>query len=275
MNFNHQLEIRVKERMQEVYENEKKYRHLFDNNPMPMWVMDLDTFEFLDVNEAAIVHYGYSREIFLSMTSLDIRPDDEKERFKKEDHSASIKPSDGNRGRWKHIKSDGTVIHVEITAHNIIFEGRKTRLVMSKDITEKLKAEERLIASEARFRSIIEQFPYPVINYAPDGSCIGANESWETMWQDKRENVKGYNILHDRQMMDSVLYGYVKKAFEGEISVSEPYLYDPAQIGQKGRKRWMVMTFFPLKNSDDGLLEVILILQDITERKSDEEKIVM
>ncbi|MEP7318437.1 MAG: PAS domain S-box protein, partial [Panacibacter sp.] len=142
-----------------------------------------------------------------------------------------------------------------------------------RDITKKLQAEERLIASEARFRSIIEQFPYPVINYAPDGSCIGVNKSWETMWQDKRDNVKGYNILEDKQMMGSVLAQYVEKAFKGETSVSEPYFYDPVLIGQKGRKRWMVMTLFPLKDQSGELLEVILILQDITESKKTEQQL--
>src|SRR5882724_545444 len=56
--LNAELEQRVEERTDELTKSEKKYRHLFENNPMPMWIMDLETFKFLDVNEAAIGQYG-------------------------------------------------------------------------------------------------------------------------------------------------------------------------------------------------------------------------
>src|SRR6187402_1908568 len=95
---------------------------------------------------------------------------------------------------------------------------------------------------DSRFRSVIEQFPYPVVTYAPDGSCINANLAWELMWHEKRENVKGYNIRKDQQLIAAGLSKYVEQAFAGETAISEPYLYDPALIGQKGRKRWMQMT---------------------------------
>ena len=172
---------------------------------------------------------------------------------------------------WRHVKKNGEIISVEVTAHFIDYNDRKARMAVIMDITEKIKAEEKLAASEARFRSIIEQFPYPVINYQPDGTCIAANEAWELMWQDKRENVKGYNIRKDPQMISSGLSNYIEKAFAGELSISEPYMYDPALIGQKGRKRWIVMTLYPLKSPAGRLLEVVLILQDITESKKAQE----
>jgi PAS domain S-box-containing protein len=141
------------------------------------------------------------------------------------------------------------------------------------DITEKLNAERELAASEERFRSIIEQFPYPVTSYSPEGTCIAANAAWEMMWQDKRENIKGYNIRKDPQLIASGLSRYVEEAFGGELAISEPYHYDPGIVGQKGRKRWMIMTLYPLKNDAGELREVVLILQDISRRKEAEEKL--
>jgi PAS domain S-box-containing protein len=270
--LNETLEKRVIERTAALQSSEKQYRYLFVNNPMPMWIIDINSFRFLDVNEAAVMHYGYSREEFLSMTALDIRPNAEKEKYKQADHASAI-GSEYHRGVWKHLKKDGTLIYAEIIAHDIIFEGEKSRFILSNDITARVKSEAKLIASEERFRSIIEQFPYPVINYEPDGSYISANQAWEIMWQDKRENVQNYNIRRDTQLVQAGLSHYVEKAFNGETAISEPYLYDPALIGQKGRKRWMVMTLYPLKNQRSEILEVILILQDITESKEAEKKL--
>jgi len=138
---------------------------------------------------------------------------------------------------------------------------------------EKKAALEKLKISENYFRSVIEQFPYPVVTYAPDGTFISANPAWETMWEDKRENVKGYNIRKDPQMISSGLSEYVEKAFGGEVAESTPYLYEPTLIGKHGRDRWLQMLLYPLKNDQQELLEVILIILDITANKEAERKI--
>ena len=67
---------------EELRDSEKQYRLLFHGNPNPMWVFDLETQAFLEVNEAAIQHYGYSREEFLAMTIADIRPPEKNGRHK-------------------------------------------------------------------------------------------------------------------------------------------------------------------------------------------------
>jgi PAS domain S-box-containing protein len=260
----------IRESNEQLQQSAEKYKTIFYKSPLPKWIYDYVTLSFLDVNDAALDHYGYKREEFLTMTLKDIRPLEDKEKLVQ--HIEEIKVNqETNRGHWRHIKKDGEIITVEITAHSIEYNHRKARMAVMMDITEKIKAQEKLAASEERFRSIIEQFPYPVISYQPDGVCIAANEAWEIMWQDKRENIKGYNIRKDPQLIASGLFRYVEKAFAGNLSISEPYLYDPLLIGQKGRKRWMVMTLYPLKSPHNELMEVVLILQDITESKTAEE----
>jgi PAS domain S-box-containing protein len=133
--------------------SEKKYRYLFDNNPIPMWVIDLVTFKFLDVNKMAIMKYGYSREEFLAMTALDIRPEDEKISFVKSNDIERINQSNYNRGKWNHLKKDGTLFTVEIIAHDIMYEGTPARLILSNDITDRTKAEMNL---EKRNRELIK-----------------------------------------------------------------------------------------------------------------------
>jgi PAS domain S-box-containing protein len=127
---------------EEVRQSEQRYRLLFDSNPQPMWVFDLETLRFLEVNEAAVHHYGYSREEFLSMTIKDIRPP--------EDIPALVQtlaaPVAGlNRaGEWKHRKKDGSIIAVEVTSHQLTFAGRRAELVLVNDITERKQLEEQL-----------------------------------------------------------------------------------------------------------------------------------
>ena len=121
-----------------------------------MWVIDLETFRFLDVNEMAVLQYGYSREEFLLMSAIDIRPDDEKERFKNADHSYEIDSTNYQRGIWNHRKKNGAIIQVEIIAHEIIYEGRPSRFILANDVTERRKAEEKLMRSEELYRSLFE-----------------------------------------------------------------------------------------------------------------------
>lgn len=57
-------------------EGQGLYRLLFNSHPQPMWVYDLETLNFLAVNDAAVAHYGYTRDEFLRMSIMDIGPRD-------------------------------------------------------------------------------------------------------------------------------------------------------------------------------------------------------
>jgi PAS domain S-box-containing protein len=126
--------------------SEARYRLLFENNPLPMWVYDAESFAFLDVNKAGVQQYGYSRAEFLRMTIKEIRPPEDVPLLlsvlKRRDHGV-IKS-----GVWRHRKKDGTVFDAEITSHEIIFEGRPAVIVLSNDVTERRREQERLEQSE-------------------------------------------------------------------------------------------------------------------------------
>lgn len=133
-----------------LIESEIKYRTLFYKSPLPNWIFDMDTLRFLDVNEAAIYHYGYTREEFLNMTIMDIRPKEDAELILN-DLSNIRAGADSRKGNWRHKKKNGEVIYVETTAHSIHFNGRDARIVIANDITEKLKTEEEIRKSNERF----------------------------------------------------------------------------------------------------------------------------
>lgn len=137
-----------KEAEQALRESERSFRLLFADNPHPMWVFESGTGRFLEVNTAAITHYGYSREAFLSMTIADIRPPEDVAKLA-EVTGADEKSHDRE---WRHTLRDGRVIDVHVRANKIEFGGRKAKLVVAEDITERKRSE----AAQARLTAIIE-----------------------------------------------------------------------------------------------------------------------
>ncbi|MEQ9308914.1 MAG: PAS domain S-box protein [Balneolaceae bacterium] len=129
----------------ELVKSEKKYRHIFQNNPQPMWIFDLESLKFLEINEAAIKVYGYSREDFLSMKISEIRP--ERELSKLMDALEIENRMSDSEKEWVHKKKDGSEIIVNVYGSGIYYENRNARLILINDITEKKKNKELLIES--------------------------------------------------------------------------------------------------------------------------------
>lgn len=134
---------------------------IFANHPHSIWLYDQKTGKFLDVNQTAIVQYGYSREEFLQMHIEEIQP-------KISDLDIS--------GQYQHRKKNGEFISVETIAYEIEYEEYHANLVHIKDITQDKKLEESLQESEAKFRSIYEAIPVPlIILRLDDGIILYAN----------------------------------------------------------------------------------------------------
>ena len=126
---------------QALRDSEQRYRALFKSNPHPMWVYDLDTLEFLTVNDAAVAHYGYTREEFIGMTVTQIRPE--------EDVSPLVEAIGRNLERHspemrRHTNKSGQVIWVETSGHSLTYAGRRARMVLALDITERRRAKQAL-----------------------------------------------------------------------------------------------------------------------------------
>lgn len=132
--------------------SEHKYRVLFDQNPLPMWIISYPERKFIDANEAAVSSYGYSKEEFLKMTIEDLHP--ERELFSLKYDLKRIKPGIRNFGTRTHIKKDGAEIKVNIISHDIIYEGNRAILALANDVTQKFEAEENLQRSHEAMREL-------------------------------------------------------------------------------------------------------------------------
>lgn len=178
-----QLEQHVKE----IEASEKKYSDLFHLSPQPMWVYNLETYQFLDVNHAAVTHYGFTREEFLSMTIKEIRPKEELPKL--EAAVAFVRQHEElfTKGIYLHQKKDGELIQVEVQSNIIQFQGQKAEVVLVNDITEKLNYVKAIETQNSKLQEIawmqshvvraplarimglvdlIQQFPESVVDYS-------------------------------------------------------------------------------------------------------------
>ncbi|WP_137178714.1 PAS domain S-box protein [Roseomonas sp. AR75] len=138
---------REHEATQRLAESEAAFRSLFERNPIPMWIYDQETLAFLSVNDAAIEDYGWSREQFLRMTILDIRP--EEDRAAARAASAQLRRTRGASGPWRHLTAQGEEKIVEVSLHLTEFAGRRAVLVAALDVTARTRFERDLRLSRA------------------------------------------------------------------------------------------------------------------------------
>ena len=121
--------------------SESRFRMLFESSPLPKWLYDVQTLRFLEVNEAALRAYGYSREEFLRMTIRDIRGPEEMGRLERAAADTTLGAAD--HGVWVHRGRDGVPMNVAIRGETFLLDGRLARLVVAQDITQRLRQEEQ------------------------------------------------------------------------------------------------------------------------------------
>ncbi|MEP6748445.1 MAG: PAS domain S-box protein [Bacteroidota bacterium] len=245
------------------------YKSLFDDNPQPMWIYDKATLQFLDVNEAAVIHYGYSKEEFLQMTTTDIRPESERSKFN--GHLYALKPVKvTDKTIWAHQKKDGTLMHVEVQSYNFLYSGIHARLVIINDVTQKEKIQEILLESEARFRNMADNAPVMIwvsnendktiyVNkYWTDFTGISAAEAWGDGWN---------KVIHPGDIHIGI--GEYKKSFQEKKPVSLMYRLKY----RTGEYRWVLDKSIPRFLDDGTFLGYIGSLVDIHDYEMAEEKI--
>jgi diguanylate cyclase (GGDEF)-like protein/PAS domain S-box-containing protein len=163
----------------EMKEREESFRLLFNSNPVPMLVIDATTLRFLDVNEAALAHYGYSRERFLAMTALDIRRPEEHAAF-----SEFMQRSRGTQGEktWHHLKADGTEILVTVYSTNLAYAGVEARLAAVVDVTERTRAEGQLLEQKRLMDTAIENMSQGLLMFDADARLTLCNRRYLEMY---------------------------------------------------------------------------------------------
>ncbi len=156
------------------------FRALFLCSPQPKWVFDPKDLRVLEVNDAAISHYGYSREEFLGMSISELRPLEDVPRLLEE--VSRTRKGGQYRGEWKHRLKGGQLIDVEVFSHSVQFRGREARLAVIRDITKQKEAEEALRKAERKYRLIFEEALVGIYQSTPDGRLLSANAAMTRMY---------------------------------------------------------------------------------------------
>lgn len=250
--------------------SEARYRELFAANPQPMWVFDLQTLGFLAVNDAAVAHYGYSRDEFLAMLVTDIRPPDEVPRLLRQ--VALVQKQDiRDAGVWRHRRKDGTLFDVEIASHTLAFDGRRAQVVLANDVTERVQAEKNLRESEARYRALTElssdwyweqdaNLRFTLMSKPIAGQQDIAGDAFlGRTWRGAR------GILWDESQL---------AALEAVVAARRPFRdFEIARTYRDGPRHYVQMSGEPIFDGSGRFAGYRGIGKDVTERKEREEEL--
>lgn len=206
-----ELYTQLEQYVKKIEASEKKYSDLFHLSPQPMWVYSLETYQFLDVNRAAVTHYGFTRDEFLSMTIKEIRPKEELPKLEAAIAFARKHEELFTKGVYRHRKKDGKLIHVEIQSNIIQFQGQKAEVILVNDITEKLDYVNAIEKQNSKLQEIAWMQSHVV--RAPVARIMGLVD----IIQQFRESAVNYDELldainHTASELDDIIHTITEKA---------------------------------------------------------------
>ncbi|MEB3211895.1 MAG: PAS domain S-box protein, partial [Leptolyngbyaceae bacterium] len=261
------------------------YRHLFDCNPQPMLVYDLETLRFLAVNEAMIAKYGYSRAEFLAMTIADIRPPEDVPRLL--ENVANVDSGLDMAGLWQHRLRDGRIIQVEIVSYALEFEGRRAELVMAHDVTQRVHAEQALhdlnrsleqtvaertaalCKSQTELQAILNNTPAKLFVEDLQGRYIFVNQTFLRLFNCQPEDVLG-------KSMHEFFPPHIADAFRANdrLLLEQGGVQQFEEIMQvNGEDRVFLSNKFLLRDDQGEVYAICGMSTDINDRKAMEEEL--
>jgi len=251
-------------------DSEGRHRLLFESNPLPLWVYDLETFRFLAVNQAAVARYGYSRDEFLGMTIKDIRPPEDV--LALIDNVQRVTQGLSQSGIWRHRVRDGTVIPVEIFSHTIEFGGRRAELVMANDVSERLRAEDSLRDNET--------FQRIAFRVGKIGTWSVGLPAMTYRWSDSVREI--FELSPDVNPDFWDLFGYIvpedraaaRSTFEACARDGTSFIFEAGICTAQDRQRWVRVTGEAVRDSQGVIRHVQGAFQDVSDRKAAEQSLI-
>ena len=252
------------------------YKEIFQISPQPMWVYDINTLCFLEVNDAAILHYGYSRDEFLSMSIKEIRPEDSIPEFEKAMENVHRYKARFTSNRYKHLKKNGDVISVEIKSNLFELNNRLVELVIITDITLQLqheqaakKSEEVLLLSEKRFKALVQE-----------GSDIISVIDIEGRYQFLSESCISLLNIYPEEMVGKIAYDFIHPEDRERVMRQINTLTEIHRIQIKpfrfltGQNEWRWLTTTAINMFEDPSISgIVTNSTDITELISKNEEL--
>jgi PAS domain S-box-containing protein len=263
----------AKNAMQDMQSSEEKYRMLFFASPSPMWIYEMDTYQIMDVNDSVLSSYGYTREEMLKMNIMDLRPAEDRQSLEEIIKYYKLTKGPIHFGVWRHIKKDGSIIHVEKTGHSILFNGKPCMIEICNNISEKLLIERKLQLSNERY-GFVTKATFDAIwdlNLVDDDLYWG--EGFERLFGYKTENNKGdivgwYEHIHgdDRQRVLQSINTLIKSKNSNWV---EEYRFKKAD----GVMAYVRNKGIVIRDKKGKAIRMIGAMQDITDQKREEQQL--
>src|ERR687886_26384 len=276
--LNQDLENRVAERTKQLEERERKlreseerYRSFIEQSTEGIWLLELEEPVPTDLrpdeqvecfsrhgylaecNDAMARMYGYTRaEEIVGARLGDLLPSSipENVQYLKDFVRSGYQLADAES---QEVVPHGNTKYFMNNLTGIVENGSLMRAWgTQRDITERKRAEEALQISETRFRAMIEQSPLSVQILSPDGRTLQVNRAWEQLWGVSLDDIAGYNLLEDRQLVAKGVMPYIQRGFAGEPTLIPPIVYDPDETipgltSREEPKRWVRAFIYPVK----------------------------
>jgi diguanylate cyclase (GGDEF)-like protein/PAS domain S-box-containing protein len=263
--------VATHEDVTEAKAREGSFRLLFKGNPVPMWVTDRESLRFIAVNEAAIRHYGYTRDQFMAMTLADLRPPADRERFAQQLHTLPDVQLTGNIRQ--HVKSDGTLIDVVIFSRTLVYAGQQARLAVIHDITKVTLAENELRRTKKFLDTVIEHVPVSIVvkdvagleTDASGGQFTLFNRAYEELTGDSRTRLIGKTAyeIYPKERADIIVQSdnEALRSAEAVTNREHPILTSSNETRLVTAKKTVI-------RNDNGKPQYLLtVLEDVTERR--------
>jgi two-component system, chemotaxis family, CheB/CheR fusion protein len=263
----------VKQFRSAAQENAEKFELLFDQSPLPKWVIEVETLRFIDVNEAAVDHYGYSREEFLGMSVLDIRTPEAGQKLQATLACPPHRPPE--RDSCQHRKKSGEVIDVELRSSEIRLAGRRAWLTAILDVSERKRTEDVLRRAAEFDEAVMTNMGEGLYTVDAQGLVTTLNPAAEKMLGWKLEELRG------RKMHDMTHYKHPDgRPYPAEECAGFQVLrsgkavtnYDDVFVRKDGTFLDVVYSSAPLKAGDE-IAGLVVVFRDVSERKRAEESL--
>jgi PAS domain S-box-containing protein len=242
-------------------EHNAPFQYLFEQNPTPMWIYDLQSLTFLEVNAAAIQHYGYSRDEFLAMRIVDIRPVEDVSRLV--ELTTNRPPGLRYVGKWRHRVKSGSLIDVDISSSTIEFAGRPAVLVVARDVTQQTQTEARLREIEGRFLSLVQNAPFVTYVKDTDGRYVFYNRESERVF---RMGVKQYFGKTIRDIYDPTYAATIDAMDRKVVATGEPILQE-VRMPPDVVYEWALLVKFPIRDETGKIVAIGGFDIDTTKQK--------
>lgn len=237
--FKYTLELhRVQKKL---YHQLEGYDQFIENNKLPVLMVDLNTQEILKVNQAAINLYGYTREEFLRLSILDIRPEEDIPRLKKAINEVNADTKNKFQEVFRHLAKDGRILYVDIKSTPIIINDREIRLVLIEDISNELSAQQALAQSERRFKALVQEGMDIIAVISAEAKHLYISPNVERILGFSQEEYMGMNV-YDFIHPDDI--PQIQQAFEKLIGSKTPLSIGPFRVkNSKGEWRYLESRF--------------------------------